>query len=163
MDENKIKCPGCGIGELISEIVRDNPNGEHDEIYFYSCGHRHYNCTIPTVTVTYSAEISKVKLKSGEKISDKPKYEIEERHKKDDIDNPNVSVWQIFYINRKSSPKSVFQVIKYESGEIKHVHCKICNSEYRYNSIEKLEDLFSVDLRERSKIECLRCHAKFEQ
>jgi len=163
MDEKFIKCPSCKIGELVSETIEEHPNGERVETYCYSCGHQAANMIIPTCRICLTPEIPSVRLKSGEKVGKKSKYEIKEDGRNNDIDNPNRPVLQMMYWDRKSGQTNVFQVIQYTSGEIKHVHCKTCNSEYKLDSTEKLEDLFIIDVKSHPKIECLRCHAKFEQ
>lgn len=163
MEEKYTKCPSCEKGELVSVTIEEPPNGERDETYCYSCGHRAFTMTAPTAELHLHEGTVSTKLKSGEKIENKSRYLIEEMCKKDDMDDPNQYVSKIYYNNRKNSPHTVFQVIQYASGKIKHVHCKTCNLEYRYNSTEKLEDLFHIDFTSRNKIECLRCHAKFEQ
>jgi hypothetical protein len=162
VEEKYFKCSTCEMGEVISETFEESTDGERVGTYYYSCGHRVHIMIAPPAIHLHEATAS-TKLKSGEKIENKSRYEIEEMCKKDDMDDPNQYVSKIYYKNRENSPHEVFQVIQYASGEIKHVHCKTCNSEYRYNSTEKLEDLFHIDFTSRNKIECLHCHAKFEQ
>jgi len=162
MEKKYFKCSTCETGEVVSESFKESPDGERVGTYYYSCGHR-VHIMIATPAIHRREATISTKLKSGEKIENKSKYGIEEMCKKDDRDDPDQYVSKIYYKNRKNSPCEVFQVIQYASGKIKHVHCYTCNSEYTHTSIDKLENLFHIDFTSRNKIECLRCHAKFEQ
>lgn len=166
MDEEYFKCPTCGIGNLVSEIISDDPDGQI-KTHYYTCGHQQRDITFHPVGVIHNMILeSRIILKSGETtVRNKPKFEITERCAKDDFDNPGEPVENRIYINRKTSPPSVFHLTQYTSGKIKHLDCKTgrCSASYSYQTTEPLEDSFSIDLSSLPKIECLRCHAKFEQ
>jgi len=163
MTKNFEICPICGIGNIVSEIITESSLGEFYEKYQYSCGHKHSNLQVPTFGAVGDITALSTKHTSENETGCNPKFEILERWKKDDQDNPNQPVLNIYYKNRKVIPTSIFQVIKYVSGEIKHVHCKTCDLEYKYNSGDNLEDLFFISFQSGVKIECLCCHAGFEQ
>ncbi len=162
MEEEYFKCSTCETGVLVSESHVESPSGERTGTYYYSCGHRHHLMIAPPIIHNREITIS-TKLQSGEKIENQPRYEINEMCKKDDLDDPDKYVSKIYYKTREHLPHALFQIIQYASGEIKHVHCKTCDSQYQYKSTDKLEDLFFIDFSSRNTIECLRCHAKFEQ
>jgi hypothetical protein len=163
MDDEHFKCPMCEMEVLVSETTKELPTGERDETYRYSCGHTSFCVTLAAVVIRNIPLPPSAIMKSVEKINDQPKYEIREIGRIDDIDDPNRSVITMYYKNRGCEPHSFFQIVLYGLDEIKHVHCKTCNSQYNYHSTQKLEDLFFIDLGLQPKIECLRCHAKFEQ
>ncbi|MDO8874216.1 MAG: hypothetical protein Q7V05_16040 [Methanoregula sp.] len=165
MEEKFIRCPTCEIGEQISGIINDGPNGEYQEIYYYSCGHKARNCVLPTLMPIGTPQIPSYTLESEEKVGRKnnPKYKIENKVKYNDLDNPNRPCHYIWYWDRKCGSTNVFQIIQYPSGEIKHVDCKTCDTNWDYRQKFGYNDLFILNLEGKTNIECLYCHAKFEQ
>jgi transcription elongation factor Elf1 len=164
MEDESFKCPTCGMGELVSEIIDNGSGGGRIVTHYYACGHQQQDVTLPTININHDMVPGlRTRFESGEKSGNQPKYEIDERFAKDDIDKPDEYVENRIFRNRKNSSTVVFHVAQYPSGEIKHIDCKTCGSKYQYNSKDQLEDLFIIDFSSRPKIECLRCHAKFEK
>ena len=93
-------------------------------------------------------------------------YEIEERFRKNDWDQPGKSTLESVFINHKD--KSAFHVVKYcDTDEFKHIDCKSCGNSWRSDSRLPMEDYFSLEfIPEVSypssfNIQCLKCNAKY--
>ncbi len=176
MTDETTLCPCCGQGILDSEEIKDFPNGEHIEIHYYSCGHKHdYIETSEGIVV--KDVLGKIVLFGGDKIGKKKyEYEIEERYKNDDKDRPGTPTVEFVFKNHRANPTSVFHVAKYlESNELKHVDCKthhddiMCGNEWQHDSGSPLESHFAFEHNPEAgyldslKIECLKCNAKYER
>jgi len=155
-------CPSCGEGKLSSEIIEDNPNGEHIETSFFSCGHKQVKLEVAAVVRIRDISMT-TKVKSGNAIRGKPRHEIDEYLRGGDIDNPKEKVYKTYYRIRNNDATIVIQTVQYESGKLKHIHCKKCDNEWTRNSAQDLDTLFICDLPKKRRIVCLRCGATFDK
>jgi hypothetical protein len=155
-----LQCPICNLGEINSKIIDSENDNQTNETYYYSCGHQRKILEFRE-NIRINAFLSKIHTESEERVGKKPQFEIEQKYQTNDIDNPNQKVWQILYITRNSSVFTIiFQIVMYESGLIKHIHCKSCNTEWDYHQKFGYNDLFNFNIESKTNIECLYCHAK---
>lgn len=162
MDDEYNICPMCKNGFVTNVIENMGQENQHEITYYYSCGHRFIRVSLAD-RFTLNEEL-KIKSKSIIKIKGKPIHETEEKISKSDIDCPEKVVYQSFYKCRKGFKTSVFQIVRYESGEIKHVHCKNprCDNEWNNNSTDSLNTKFIIAISDKVKIQCVHCGAIFE-
>lgn len=161
MTETGYYCPSCGKGIKTLELFNTNATDEFSETIYYSCGHKHMRDEIVVKGCGY-AEISKTKLKRGKTEQGKPKIEIVEKLQRNDLDKPNKPVWHATCKDRTSGTTILFQVVKYYSGTIKHVHCKSCNNEWNNHPETSIKCLFLFDDSSGYKIKCLKCGANID-
>jgi hypothetical protein len=161
-------CSNCGKGTLISKEIEDNPNGEHVEKCYYSCGHTHSIIVTPPSKVKIEMRMIKTKLKSGEKIRGKPVHEIEEKRQINEVTKVPENIF--LSKERSTNQTAVFHFVEYEaSGELKHIDCKKCGNTWLYNpncpmeSQLELNNKFIYVNSKGIKIQCLQCNAKYER
>ncbi|MDI6603165.1 MAG: hypothetical protein QME57_03575 [Patescibacteria group bacterium] len=149
-----------------SKIDEEQPTGERIINTYYSCGHsstQKQHIQILNETVELDASLG-TKLKSALKVHGKPAQVVKENLKGDDIDNPSEKVFKTYYtlldpITRK---EMTIQTVIYESGKLKHVHCKVCGNEWKINTSPDLKQKFICDLPQKRRIVCLRCGLNFD-
>jgi len=158
-----LQCPICKQGVIDYKSIDSQNETQLFETYYYSCGHDSKICEF-TEEIKINPILNNIYAKSLEKIGKKRVFELEQKYQTNDMDNPDRNVWQIFFTKRNSSTVTIqFQIVTYESGTIKHIHCKFCNTEWKYRDNFGHEDLFILNLGKKTYIECLYCHAKFER
>jgi hypothetical protein len=160
MDDVPEVCPRCGQGNLISEVITDHPNGEHEEIHFYSCGHRNFRSVIPFERTVSACEVG-TKLKCGNKVRGKPEQEINDRWDYSDQDYPDRPVINTTYKQRSAEPTVIFHAVMYSTGELKHIDCKKCGNDWKSITGKPLEVQFIVELGDQINICCIQCGASF--
>jgi hypothetical protein len=115
--------------------------------------------------VNVTSELSKMKESTGEKLPNgKSTFVISEKLDRKDRDETNKYAVSLCIKHRHPEGTSVFQIIRYKTGEIKHVDCKTKNdyekhNEWRYSDGVPIEEQFEYDDSKGYKIKCLRCGA----
>lgn len=160
MNEIPELCKGCGQGTRIGETITDYPNGGHEEIYYYSCSHRNFLIETPPVTRIVTYEV-RSKLKSGNRVGRSFEQEIFNRCDNSDRDQPDRPVTNTIYRQRTPDHTAVFQAVMYDSGELKHLHCKRCNNNWMSSMRDPLSNQFVVEIGEKIHILCLQCQDSF--
>ncbi|WP_048173298.1 hypothetical protein [Methanosarcina siciliae] len=169
MVDEIVFCPICGQGTLDSEEIEESSSNEYVETFYYSCGYKLVKIKI-SATTKVKAEPKKMVSRSGNKTNGKhQEYEIEERFRKNDLDQPGKPTLERIFINHKENPTSIFHAVKYcESNEFKHMDCKTCGNSWRYDSGFPMQNYFSFEFNPEDsyphgfKIQCLKCNAKYE-
>lgn len=166
MTDDFSTCPICDHGVLVSQIVVNSSCIVNN----YSCGHK-LERIYDSVKISVTAEL-KIKSLNGAFIGKKKReYEIEERFKTNDRDDPGKETVEMVFIHHGSSLTSVFHVVKYSnSGRLKHIDCKICSNGWRLDSGLPVENSFLFEHNPEEaeaypcsfKIQCLKCNAKYE-
>jgi len=165
MEELPAVCSLCGQGNLSSEIITTQSDGNFDQVGYYSCGHRHSQVEVE-FTVRRDPIVG-TKQKSGNKIRGKPEQEIEDKCDHSDRDHPERPVTNTFYRQRSTDHTSFFHTATYDSGELKHLDCKTekcgkkCDNGWVNSGEEPLENHFAVEIGKTIHIHCLKCGASF--
>jgi hypothetical protein len=103
------------------------------------------------------------KIMNIESTNKSGKCIIKEVIRNNDIDNPEKNYIQAEYIDKSIRDFMIFQVVSYDSegAGLKHVHCKVCNNEWRYNECICVTDKFII-ADNRLKIQCLACGIEYD-
>lgn len=157
MAEVPIFCPSCGQGQLIDSIVIEPSEGEISRDDCYSCGHHHCHVTV-SAALALRGELSK--LRTVSKSKEKLGYKLKNTWNRDDKDNPERPVNLTYRL--QPDGKADFQFVAYDTGEIKHIHCKKCDNEWAYQGGESCEIYFAVNLGDTVTVRCLKCDNLFE-
>ena len=118
-----------------------------------------------TAEVKVTGELFKMKESTGKKLpNSKSTFVVTEKLDKNDRDEPDKNAVSLCIKHRHPEITAVFQIIRYQSGEIKHVDCKTKNDEEHHNewyyfSGVPIEEQFEYDDSNGYKIKCLRCGA----
>jgi hypothetical protein len=180
-------CPECGKGILNYEQIDFLPNGDHTKICYYSCGdtlksqHLARTCEMSITPIGMNAGLRKIKSVSNNKIRGKRVYEMDEKFREDDFDNPEMQTVATICRYRTENSTSVFHIVKYtESGQLKHIDCKTenngikCDNSWISDSESSLGDQFIFKYTSKKekendpeytryiKIHCLKCNAKYD-
>lgn len=157
-------CPVCGQGILVSQVIVDSECTENN----YSCGHNldRIHVSVKTLVTT---EL-KTKSRNGAFIGKKKReYEIEDRYRTNDIDDPGKETVEAVFIHHGTNSTSAFHVVRYsESGKLKHIDCKTCENGWRLDSGLPVDNFFLIENNPEEtylrsfKIQCLKCNAKYE-
>jgi len=135
-----ILCPTCNkLVELVSVEKSKNVT-----VNTYSCGHKRIIIDIDEkITVEESLKI-KVKDEKGKKVLDS-KIENQVEHR----------------FSRKPSGGAIQLIFK--EGKIVHIHCKVCQNEWKIGDEVPLDQKFSITPTQESiwKITCKKCRRQY--
>jgi hypothetical protein len=169
LTNDMLLCHYCDQGVLYAtEILEDNPE-EHIVRYYYSCGHKREKIDI-SVKTGIKTEFKMVSGAGDKKAGKHRESEIEDRFKNNDKDHPGKPTVESYYKDRHVDQTFVFHAVKYlDHDELKHIDCKKCGNDWKYQSGLPLEDFFSfehnpeVNYLECFKIRCLKCNATYDR
>lgn len=138
---NEGMCPSCGIEVLLVEAssatTLEDGRPSSRVIRFAQCP----NCGTGFARIEVSDYITikeeiGIKSKSIEKIRNKPKREV--------IHKGKANGYQLRYIRSRSDDATVVFQVGWDRGELDHMDCKVCHSEWRKAEGTGVEERFDV-------------------
>lgn len=155
---NEGMCPSCGIEVLLVEAAsattREDGLPSSRVTRFAQCP----NCGMGFARIevndyiTFKEELG-IRSKSVEKVGSKPRREV--------IHKAKANGYQLRYIRSRSDDATVVFQVGWDRGELDHVDCKVCHSEWRRTEGTGVEERFDVAAVEGGyRIRCRKCLAE---
>lgn len=157
-------CPICGQGVYCGE-VKEIPAGYIKRTFSCGCRCDKINISITTgmganIPVITSGAGATFKVRKDKRKRDIREYEIKEKFKKNDLDQPGRPTDELYF---RINDHDCFHVVKYDDA-FKHIDCKECGNDWKCQSGFPREDYFSIEhnpdvsFLETYTIRCLKCN-----